>query len=94
MEPPGPSFADRFNVPQKYAVLVVYIRQTVVSLPFQVHRPYMLVEAGGIAFSNGCFEFSDEGLEEAQHGRLASLPKLFASHFHGRSKPAVVGFCA
>ena len=43
MEPPDPSFADEFNVLQKDAVLVFDVRA--VSLPFQVHRLKVLVEA-------------------------------------------------
>ena len=43
MEPPDPLFADEFNVPQKYAVLVFNARRAAVSLPFQVHHLQMLV---------------------------------------------------
>ena len=50
------------------------LRRTVVSLPFQVHRLKLLVEAGLVAVSSACFEFADEVLE-AQHGSLAHLPK-------------------
>ena len=77
MEPQDPSFADKFNVPQEYAVLVFNVRRAAVSPPFQVHRLQMLIGAGLIAFSNACFEFADEGPEEAQHGSLANLPKIF-----------------
>ena len=59
MEPPDPSFADAFNVPQEYAVLVFDVRRVAVSLPFQVHRLKVLVEAGLVAFSSACFEFAD-----------------------------------
>ena len=38
MEPPNPSFADEFVVPQEDAVLVFDVRLAAVSLPFQVHR--------------------------------------------------------
>ena len=54
------SFADEFNVPQEYAVLVFDVRRAVVSLPFQVQRLKLLVEAGLVAFSSACFEFTDE----------------------------------
>ena len=98
MEPPDPSFADEFSVSQEYAILVfhvlVLVRRAKVSLAFQVHRLQVLVEAGLIAFPNVCFEFADEGLGEAQHSSLANLSKIFASHPHGLSKVAVVGFCA
>ena len=38
MESPSPSFADKFNVPQEYAVLAFDVRRAAVSLPFQGHR--------------------------------------------------------
>ena len=38
MEPPEPSFADEFNVPQECAVLVLDVRRAAVSLPFQIRR--------------------------------------------------------
>ena len=60
MEPSDPSFADEFNVPQEYAILVFGVRRAVVSLPFQVHRLKVLVEAGVVAFTSACFEFADE----------------------------------
>ena len=94
MEPPGPSFADEFNVPQEDAVLVFDVRRAAVSLPFQVHRLNVLAKAGLVAFSNACFEFADEVPKEAQHGNHAHLPKFFSSHLHGLSKASVVGFCA
>ena len=94
MELPDPSFADEFIVSQEDAVLVFDVRRAAVSLPFQVHRLLVLVEAGLIAFSIACFEFADEVPKEAQHGNLAHLPKAFYSHFHGLSKAAVVKFCA
>ena len=59
MEPPDPSFADEFNAPQEDAVLVFDVRRAAVSLPFQVHRLNMLVEAGLVALSSACFEFAD-----------------------------------
>ena len=65
------------------------LRRTVVSLPFQVHRLKLLVEAGLVAVSSACFEFADE-VPEAQHGSLAHLPKKTNSHLHGLSKVAVV----
>ena len=77
MERPDPSFADEFNGPQEYAVLVFDVRRAAVSLPFQVHRVNVLVEAGLVAFSSVCFEFADEVPNEAQHGSLVHLPKIF-----------------
>ena len=94
MEPPDPSFAGEFNVPQEYAVLVFDVRQAAVSVPFQVHRLKVLVEAGLVAVSRACFEFTDEVTKETQHGSLAHLPKIFSSHLHGLSEVAAVGFCA
>ena len=94
MEPPDPSFADEFNVPQEDAVLVFDVRRAAVSLPFQIHRLKVLVEAGLVAFSSACFEFVNEVPKEAQHGSLAHLPKVFSSHLHDLPKVAVVGFCA
>ena len=94
MEPPDPSFADEFNVPQEYAVLVFDLRRAAALLPFQVHRPEVLLEAGLVAFSIAYFEFADEVLNEAQHGSLSHLPEVVSSHFHGLLKVTVVGFCA
>ena len=94
MKPPDPSFADEFNAPQEDAVLVIDVRRAAVSLPFQVHRLKVLVEAGLVAFSSACFEFADEASKEAQHGSLERLPKVFSRHLHGLSKVAAVGFCA
>ena len=76
MEPPDPSFADEFNVPQEDAVLVFDVRRAAVSLPFQVRRLNVLFEAGLVAFSSACFEFANEVPKEAQHGSLAHLPKF------------------
>ena len=59
MEPPDPSFADDFNVPQEDDVLVFEVRRAAVLHPFQVHRLKVLVEAGLVAFSSACFEFAD-----------------------------------
>ena len=81
MEPPDPSFADEFNVPQEDAVLVFDVRRGAVSLPFQVHRLKVLVVAGLVAFSSACFEFANEVPKEAQHGSLAHLPKFFPAIF-------------
>ena len=94
MEPPDPSFADEFNVSQENAVLVFDVRRPTVSLPFQVHRLEVLVEAGLVAFSSTCFKFANEVPKEAQHGSLAHLPKFFSQTSYGLSKVAVVGFCA
>ena len=38
VEPPDPLFADEFNIPQEYTVLIFDVRRAAVSLPFQVHR--------------------------------------------------------
>ena len=94
MEPPDPSFADEFKVLQEDAVLVFNVRRAAVSLPFQVHRLEVLVEARLVTFSSACFEFADEVPKKAQHGSLAHLPKVFPNHLHGLSKVAAVGFCA
>ena len=82
MEPPGPSFVDEFTVPQEDAVLVFDVRRAAVSLPYQVHRLKVLVGAGLVAFSSACFEFANEVPEEARHGSLAHLSKVFSSHLH------------
>ena len=89
-----PSFANEFNVPQEDAVLVFDVRRAAVSLPFQVHRLKVLIEAGLVTFSSACFECADEVPKSAQHGSLAHLPKIFSSHLQGLSKVAVVGICA
>ena len=90
MEPPCPSFADEFNVPQEYAVLVFDVRRAPISLPFQVHRLKVLVESGLVAFSCACFEIAGEVPEEAQHS-LAHLPNIFSSHLYGLSKVVLWG---
>ena len=92
VEPPDPSFADGFNVSQQCTAFVLDVRRAAVSLPFQVHSLQVLV-AGLIASPNACFEFADEGPEEAQHGSLANLPTVLVSYLHGLSK-VTVGFCA
>ena len=74
MEPPDPSFADEFNVPQNDAVLVFGVRRAPVS-----HRLKVLKEAGLVTLSSACFEFADKVPEEAQHGSLAHLSKVFSS---------------
>ena len=81
MEPPELSFADEFSVPQEDAVLVFDIRRAAVSLPFQVHRRKVLVEAGLVAFSSTCFEFADEVPKGAQHSSLTHLSKIFPATF-------------
>ena len=94
MESLDPSFADEFNAPQQDAVLVLDVCRAAISLPFQVHRFKVLVEAELAAFSSACFEFADEVPKEAQHGSIAHLPKAFPSHSRGLSKVVVVGFYA
>ena len=75
-------FANEFNVSQEYAAHIFNVRRDAVSLHFQVHRFKMPVEAGLIAFSNACFEFADDGPEEAQNGSVAILPAISTSHWH------------
>ena len=94
MELPDPSFVDEFNVPQKDAVFVFYVRRAAVSLPFQIHRLKVLVKADLVAFSGACLEFANEVPKKAQHGSLAHLPKFFSSHIDDLSKVAAVKFCA
>ena len=93
MEPPDPSFADEFNVSQDDTVLVFDVRRAAVFLPFQVHRLKVCVEAGLVAFSSACFEFTNKMPRKAQHCSLAYLPKVFSSHLYGLSKVAAVKFC-
>ena len=76
MEPPDPSFADEFNVPQEGAVLIFDVRRAAISLPSQVHRHKVLVEAGLVVFSSACFEFADKVPKEAQHGSLVTSRRL------------------
>ena len=91
MEPPDPSFANESNIPQEDAVLVFDVRRAAVSFPFQVRRLKVLHEAGLVAFSSACFEFTNEVSKKASHGSLAHLPKVFSSHLHDLSTVAVVG---
>ena len=84
----------RSAVSQEYAVVVFDVRRAAVLLPFQIHRLQGLVEAGLIAFPIACFKFEDEFPEQAEHGSLVNLSKIFASHLHYLSKVALVGFCA
>ena len=84
----------RSAVSQEYAVLVFDVRRAAVLLPFQIHRLQVLVEAGLIAFPIACFEFADEVPEQAQHGSLVIISKIFVSHLRDLSKVALVGFRA
>ena len=93
VEPPDPSFADEFNVPQEDAVLLFDVRRAAVSLPFQVHRLEVLVEAGLVASSSACFEFADE-VPRSSARQPCAPSKDFSSHLHGLSKVAAMGFCA
>ena len=77
MEPPDSSFADEFNLPQEDAVLVLDVRGAAVSLPFQVHHLKVLVEAGLVAFSSACFEFTDEVPKEASTAALRTFRRFF-----------------
>ena len=94
MEPPDPSFADEFNVPQEDTVLVFDIRRAAGSPPFQVHRLKVLEEAGLFAFSSACFEFANEFLKRSSARQPCAPFKSFSSHLHDLSKVAVVGFCS
>ena len=94
MEPPDPSFADELSVPQEYSVLAFNVRRGAVSLTFQGHRLWMLLEAGLVASSNKCFEFVDKGPKDAQHGSPANLPKIVGGPLYGLSRAAVVGLYA
>ena len=53
-----------------------------------------LLKAGSIAFLNACFDFVDEGPEEAQKCSLVNLPKILTIHLHSLSTVNAVGFCA
>ena len=94
VEPPDPTFADEFTVPQEYAVLIFDVRRAAVSLLFQVHRPKVLVQVDLIAFSSTFFEFADKVPEEAQHGSLVNLPKLFPAILTAFRRLLLWGFCA
>ena len=94
MEPLDPSFADEFNIPQEYAVLVFDIRRAAVSLSFQVRRLKMLLEAGLVAFLSARFEFADEVPKEAEHGSLANLSEIFqpsSRPFEGYAPSIAIG---
>ena len=90
MEPPDPSFADEFNVPQEDAVLVFDVRRAAVSLPFQVHRLKVLVEAGLVAFLSACFEFANEVPKRSSARQPCAPSDFFSSHLHDLSKVAVL----
>ena len=94
MEPSDPSFADESNAPQEYAVLVFDVRRPAVSLPFQICHLKVPIEAGLVAFSSACFEYTDEVPQEAHHGSLAHLSKFFSSYLYGLSKVVVMRFFA
>ena len=94
MEPPDPSFADEFNLPQEDTFLVSRFAEIRSRFPSRFIVLKVLVEAGQVAFSSASFEFADEVPKEGQHGSLAHLPKVFPSHLHGLSKVAVMGLCA
>ena len=81
MEPPDPSFADEFNVPQEDAVLVFDVRRAAASLPFQVHRFKVFVEAGLVAFSIACFEFADKVLKKLSTAALRTFRRFFLAIF-------------
>ena len=85
VKPPEPIVRRGVNAPQGYAVDVFDERRAAVSPISQVHRLYVLLEAGLIAFSNACFEFADEGSDDAQHGSLANPLKILAGYLHGLS---------
>ena len=64
----------------KDAVHVFDVCRAAVSLPFQVHRLKVLVEADPVAFSSACFEFTDE------------VPKLKISSVRQPCAPSEVFF--
>ena len=70
------------------------VRRPAVSLPFQIRRLKVVVEAGLVAFSSMCFEFCGR----SPKGSLAKQPcapsEGFSSHLDGLSEVAAVGFCA
>ena len=88
MEPSDPSFADKFNVPQEYAVIVIDERRAEVSLPFQVHRLKALVEAGLAAFSSVCFELRTKSQKKVSTAAL----RTFRRFFQPSSRP-FEGYC-
>ena len=94
MEPPNTSFANELNVPQQVPVLVFKELRASISLAFQIHRLEVLINTGLVAFSDTFFEFADVGPDEAQHGSLANLLEVFASHLHGLSENTIVGVSA
>ena len=91
MEPPDQSFADEFNVPEKYAVLVYDVSCGLASLPNSSSLNACRSRSGRLL--ERVFRVADEVPEEALHGSLAHLPKVFSSRLHGLSKVAVVRFC-
>ena len=87
MEPSDLSFADEFNVPQEYVVLVFDVRRAAASFPFPIRRLLDVCRSRPGRLLERVFRVC--GLNS-----LANLPKIFSSHLHGLSKVAVVGFCA
>ena len=81
MEPPDPSFADEFNVPQEYAVLVFDARRAEISLSFQIHRLWMLIKAGLVVFSSVCFMFADKVQNKLSTAALRTFRSFFPSIF-------------
>ena len=65
MEPPDPSFADEFNVPQEDAVLVFDVRRAAVSLPF----------------SSACFEFANGVQKKLSTAALRTFRRFFPAIF-------------
>ena len=81
MEPPGPSFADEFNVPQEHAVLVFDVRRAVVLLPFQVHRIKVLVEADMDAFSSAGSSLRTKSQKMLSTAALRTFRRMFPAIF-------------
>ena len=61
MEPPDPSFADEFNVPQEDVVLVFDVRRVAVSLPVSGTRFSILdwVRVTGLSCTKGVWYIYD-----------------------------------
>ena len=82
MEPPDPSFANEFNVPQEDAVLVFdVLRRAAVLFPFQVRRLNVLVEAGLVVSSSACFEFANEVPKTLSTAALRTFQCFFLAIF-------------
>ena len=81
MEPPDPSFADKFNVPQEDAVLVFDVRRAAVSLPFQVRRLKVLLEAGLVASRLRVSSLRTKSQKKLSTATLRTFQRLFPAIF-------------